>query len=456
MKYCFKSAGIRQGWWKGSGPIVAAVSGGSDSMAMLWLLRFFWKGNIIVAHLEHGFRDKTALRDAEFVEKISREWDLECFIEHRNVPSLKKVGETLEEAGRRERYQFLRKVAGETGARFIATGHNADDAAETMFFNTLRGTGIRGLRGIPEVRGEVIRPIIDCFRDELQSLLAERSVPWVTDESNEDVRYFRNRIRHIIFPFLEKEGNPRLREHLAALGAEMSCLEVKREIHARSMSSWLAMEFPLAVKAWRLEPLRMLDALSLQSLFAYEGRALGLAPLSRSKTASLLGLISGGVTPWRFQWENSLEICGSRGMAALVDRCLFSDDAPPDLEIPLNGEYGSFSWGQWNFEWKLEEGPCSGSGDSLCLVQFPDDGQLKVTSLESARGYKEIYQMVPWWGRRRWPALNIGKNFWVPLGGFELAVEPAFSKVNCLRLITSVQSCFERRAQPCLMNWEMS
>ncbi|MDO9509143.1 MAG: tRNA lysidine(34) synthetase TilS [Thermovirgaceae bacterium] len=430
----FRSAGIRQGWWNESGPVVAAVSGGSDSMAMLWLLCFFWEGRVVAAHLEHGFRQETALRDAAFVENISREWGIECFVEHRNVPSLKKAGETLEEAGRRERYQFLRKVAEETGSNFIATGHNADDAAETVFFNILRGTGIRGLRGIPEVRGEVIRPIIGCFRDELQSFLNERSVSWVTDESNADVKYFRNRIRHVIFPFLEREGNCGLSEHLLSLAADASNLENCREDQGRSMASWSGMDFPLAERAWRLEVLRMMDELSLQSLFAHAGRDLGLAPLSRVKTSSLTGLIRGGVTPWRFQWENNMEICGSKGMAALVGRDVFSEGAPEDLDLLLDGEEGSFSWGPWGFEWCLEEGNGFWSGDFACQVPFPENGSIIVTNLEADSQGRAACRRVPWWSRKKWPVLHSGKTLWVPLQGFSAKMEHLAPGERSLRL----------------------
>ncbi|GAB6281012.1 MAG: tRNA lysidine(34) synthetase TilS [Thermovirga sp.] len=414
----FKSAGIRQGWWSGKGPIVAALSGGSDSMAMLWLLRFFWKGSMIAAHLEHGFRKETAIRDAGFVENICREWGISCKVEHRNVPSLKRSGESLEEAGRRERYQFLRKVAKENGALFIATGHTADDSAETIFFNIIRGTGIRGLRGIPEIRNEVIRPIIECYRDELQSFLSARKIPWVTDESNEEVKYFRNRIRHVIFPFLEHEGGPRLKEHLLSLGTNACEVEKYRENLAVSMSSWCTVHFPLAEKAWRLNILRMMDDLSLQSLFARAGRDLGLSSLSRGKTASLLGLINKGFTPWRFQWENAIEICGSKKMAAIINRSCFYDGSDRETILTLEGESGTFSWGYWDFEWSRKDGISSWSGDLASLVPFPVQGFLRVSSLASYMSKSGDLNRIPWWCLKKWPVVHAGNLRWIPLEGF--------------------------------------
>ncbi len=414
----FKASSMRQGWWSGNKPVVAAVSGGSDSMAMLWLLRFFWKGAVVAAHLEHGFRKETAIRDARFVEDICRKWGISCKVEHRDVPSLRRSGESLEEAGRRERYHFLNKVAKETGARFIATGHTADDSAETIFFNIIRGTGVRGLRGIPETRNEVIRPVIECFRSELQLFLDLHMVPWVTDESNEEVKYFRNRIRHVIFPFLEMEGNPRLREHLLSLGADARDVEQSMETLSGSMSSWCGVDFPLAEKAWRIDILRKMERPSLQALFAMEGRDLGLSSLSRVKTAALLGLIRQGVTPWRFQWENNIEICGSKKMAAIVDWDILSDGSEKKKTFPLEGESGAFRWSCWGFEWIRKDSISRWSGDMASLVPFPDRGFLEISSFDSCTPKIGDLNRVPWWCLKKWPVVHAGNTRWSPLEGF--------------------------------------
>lgn len=414
----FKSSGIDQGWWKGDGVVVAAVSGGSDSMAMLWLLRFFWKGPIVAAHLEHGFRKESSIRDAQFVEDICRDWDVPCKVEHRNVPSLRRIGESLEEAGRRERYQFFNEVAREEGARFIATGHTADDSAETIFFNIIRGTGIRGLRGIPKIRNEVIRPIIECRREELQHFLKARSVPWVTDESNEEVKYFRNKIRHLIFPFLERNANPRLRDHLLSLGADAVNIEKYMESISISMSSWSDVSFPLAEKAWRIEILRMMDSISLQGLFARAGRDLGFSPLSRVKTISLLKLITSGTVPWRFQWERNIEICSSKKMVAIVNRDIFYDVTEEEMVIPIKGKSGTFSWRCWDFEWIIKDGILPWSGDMVSLIKFPRSGLLRVSNLPLCSPNKIKLNRVPWWCLKEWPVVQNGNSKWMPLEGF--------------------------------------
>ncbi len=432
----FREAGEEQGWWNGEGPVVAAVSGGSDSMALLWLLRYFWGGMVFAAHLEHGFRQETALRDAEFVENICREWQIECRIEHVPVPSMRRKGETLEEAGRRERYGFLRKAALDLGARFIATGHTSDDSAETVFLNLLRGTGIRGLRGIPGNREEIIRPVIRCSRKELQDFLVNRSVPWVTDESNEETCYFRNRIRHVIFPFLCREGNPRFLEHLAGLSSDLSLLEKMREEQARYLASWARTDLPLALRSWRSECFTGMNEWIVRSLFAHEGRDLGLTPLARNKTDSLMSLIYKGKTPWRFQWEKDLELCGARGVISLVSRDIFTTGGPSPRIVTTEGEKGSFIWGKWEFLWESVEKTEPFSGEASCVLPLGSDGSLRLESVASSGDNGSHSDLVPWWAENEWPLVSSAGLSWIPFSGFLIKGNGSdvFNKGHALRL----------------------
>ena len=410
----FEIAGRDQGWWDHEGQIVAAVSGGIDSMALLWLLCFRWRGKVIAAHLEHGFRKETALRDAVFVEGICREWNIECHIEHRDIPSLKGRGETLEEAGRRERYAFLDRVASSRGASFIATGHNADDQAETVFLNLLRGTGIRGLRGIPRTRERIVRPVIDLSREQLQGLLLEIPVPWVEDETNLETRYFRNKIRHVIFPLLSTEGNRRFADHLISLSSEAYEIESSREELSKSLACWCRRHQPLALRSWDTGLLRRMDDQTLQSIMAYEGRDLGLAPLSRSKTSRLLELIRRGEGRWRFQWERDLEVCGSRRSVSLVERSLFSSPGPCGESFPLKGERGSFSWGAWYFEWNISQGGCPFLGERACRVPVNGVDVIEVEVAGSAGEPGTSRAGIPWWAEGVWPEVRTSGTVWVP------------------------------------------
>jgi tRNA(Ile)-lysidine synthase len=410
----FEIAGRDQGWWDHDGPIVAAVSGGSDSMALFWLLCFKWKGRVVAAHLEHGFRKETSLRDAAFVERISREWNTGCHVEHLDIPSIKRRGETLEEAGRRERYAFLERVASSQGASFIATGHTSDDLAETVFLNLLRGTGIRGLRGIPWTRGKVVRPIMGILREELRGLLLEGSVPWMEDETNIETKYFRNKIRHVFFPLLISKGNKRFMDHLLDLSSEAGQREHAIEKKSASMAAWCRIGQPFALRSWDLGLLRRMEDQAIQSIFALEGRSLGLSPLSREKTSRLLDLIRKGEGRWRFQWEGDLEICASGKAASLVKREIFSAKGRGQETFNLHGESGSFRWGPWSFDWRFIPGRRFVQGAGSCLI--PADGAdfVEVQAVSAAKTDDLGRSGIPWWAERVWPLVRFSGTSWSP------------------------------------------
>lgn len=198
--------------------ILAAVSGGLDSMCLLDFLLEWCQGSggtVIAAHFHHGLRGAAADRDAAFV----RDW---CA--RREVPYLlgwgdtralaKQEGLSAEEAARRLRYGFLTRAAQQADCRWIATGHHADDNAETMLLNLCRGTGSRGLAGIPQVRGNVVRPFLDVSRAALERYAAARGLPHVEDETNADPEAAaRNLLRQTVLPAL-RQINPRVIEHM--------------------------------------------------------------------------------------------------------------------------------------------------------------------------------------------------------------------------------------------------
>lgn len=201
--------------------MVVAVSGGADSVALLRALRTEFDGPLVVAHLNHGLRGLDSDADAEFVAKLSSELKLPVHIERREVPA----GGNLEATARRIRYDWLRELAQAAGADFVATGHTADDQAETVLFRLLRGTGLHGLRGIARKRRladgvSLIRPLLDVRRSELEAYLAALQQPWRRDASNADRRFTRNSIRHDLLPKLAGEYNPRVVESLVRLAQQ--------------------------------------------------------------------------------------------------------------------------------------------------------------------------------------------------------------------------------------------
>ena len=209
--------------------VVAGVSGGADSVAMLHILKSIQKEfgfSLEAVHIHHGIRGKEADRDEALVKKICEEWQIPFQSYHYPVPRLSrewKLGE--EETGRIVRKQafaeekkklgFSEKREGGMGRFRIALAHNRNDLAETMLHHLARGTGLRGLSGIHPCNGEIIRPVLCLERKEIVYYLEERGIPYITDSSNLSDEYTRNRIRHHILPAMELEINQKTVEHMA-------------------------------------------------------------------------------------------------------------------------------------------------------------------------------------------------------------------------------------------------
>lgn len=210
--------------------VLIGVSGGPDSMALLYLLMDISKEfsiKIKAAHLNHGFR-KEAMEEAEFVEKAAASLGLPAIIKSVDVPSIKERDNlSAQEAARKARYAFFEEAANEAGANKVALAHTSDDQAETVLMRLIRGSGPLGLSGIPPVRdmsgGQeaiIIRPLIDCSRKDVEGYLSEKGISYVIDSSNLKMDYMRNRVRMELIPFLEGY-NPNIKETLAR-NAEVS------------------------------------------------------------------------------------------------------------------------------------------------------------------------------------------------------------------------------------------
>ncbi|MEO8247195.1 MAG: tRNA lysidine(34) synthetase TilS [Chloroflexota bacterium] len=187
--------------------LVLAVSGGPDSVALLHgaanLARtdaVAWR--LTVAHLDHGLRPESG-EDGFFVGGLAASLDLPFASRRTDVAALARdEHRSLEEAGREARYRFMVELAGSDG--LIATAHTADDAAETVLINLLRGSGLAGASGIPVRRGNIVRPLIAERRATLRSVLDEAQLAYRLDPSNEDPAFLRNRVRAELLPLLEQ------------------------------------------------------------------------------------------------------------------------------------------------------------------------------------------------------------------------------------------------------------
>ncbi len=193
-----------------STPVLAAFSGGSDSSALLLMLCEYAKKSgtrIYAAHVNHMLRGKEADRDEAFCRETAKRLGVELFVCRRDVRAYaEQSGKSIETAARDVRYEFFEKVMREHSIPLLATAHNANDNLETMLFNMVRGCGLDGMCGIPETRsmscGTVVRPILRMSKREILDYCSSNSLEYVTDSTNTDTDYTRNKIRAMIVPAL--------------------------------------------------------------------------------------------------------------------------------------------------------------------------------------------------------------------------------------------------------------
>ncbi len=190
--------------------ILVALSGGPDSVALLYFLKKSGK-NIAAVHLNHCIRKKDAVADEKFVKELCSVWKVPLYVKRSDIKKLSKKNKvSLEEAGRNERYRFFDTLAAKKGFDKIALAHNADDNVETFLMRLLRGTGLKGLCGIPPKRGRIIRPLIDVWKKDILRYCKANRLQYRTDETNFVPKFTRNKIRNIIIPELEKK-DPRIK-----------------------------------------------------------------------------------------------------------------------------------------------------------------------------------------------------------------------------------------------------
>ncbi len=201
--------------------LVIGVSGGPDSMALLHILLTLQEKEqipsctLLVAHVNHMLR-KEADEETAYVEEFCRLHQIPCFVKRAKVEELaQKAKMGTEEMGRNIRYQFFEEVREKEKAQKIVTAHHANDNAETVLMNILRGSGTAGLKGIEPIRKNeknvvFIRPLIHCTKEEIYQYCKEKKLQPKIDKSNQENVYNRNKVRNILIPFLEKEWNPNI------------------------------------------------------------------------------------------------------------------------------------------------------------------------------------------------------------------------------------------------------
>jgi tRNA(Ile)-lysidine synthase len=236
-----KAAGVR------STPVVVGVSGGADSLALLVLLtelRGELALDLTAAHLDHALRPDSA-DDAAFVAECCRNWSVPLVTERLSVAVSESIAS--EDAARDARRDFFSRTCGAVRAAWVALAHTANDQAETVLHRLLRGTGPRGLRGMSTQaplnhQAQIVRPLLDVSRDELERWLVARGQGWRTDATNTDSRFTRNRIRHTLLPLLREQFNPQVDSALVRLAKQ-----------CRELDDWLREAAAAALAEAQLE-----------------------------------------------------------------------------------------------------------------------------------------------------------------------------------------------------------
>ena len=301
------------------GPVVLAVSGGADSLALLELMVAVHPGPLVVWHLDHGLRpgsDVEGIAVQRRVRQLARRCRRVSFVgercDLRATAAERGIG--LEQAGRDERYARLVACARAHGATAVCTAHHRDDLVETAVMNLLRGSGLTGLAAIPEVRElapgiALVRPLLRVPPARLRGLLRRRSLGWSEDPTNRDPRHTRNRVRHWLLPMLREADLDR------PLAARCFAAQVRlRQLDAAVDAVWSVGDDSLAVA-----PLLALDAATRSHAWRRLVRWLDL-PASRATIARLEDLAQGapgrrldlgGVALWhaggRLRWEAAAE-----------------------------------------------------------------------------------------------------------------------------------------------------
>ncbi len=263
---------------------IVAVSGGPDSVALAHLcLEQVRRGSLaglVLAHINHQLRGNESDADEAFVSSLSGLWAIHddprfaCRTCRIDVSAIAEAEhENLESTGRRARYDWLTRLAKEDGAAWIATGHTADDQAETVLFRLLRGTGVLGLGGIAERRGtdaanvSIIRPLLSVRRADLLEYLQQRELSYRVDSSNADLRFRRNWLRAKLLPMLREECNPEIDMVLCRLAEQAA--ELQADIDAESAKLLARAERPRAgtMVVLAVEPLRSASDNQMRELF---------------------------------------------------------------------------------------------------------------------------------------------------------------------------------------------
>jgi tRNA(Ile)-lysidine synthase len=435
--------------------VIAAVSGGADSMCLAHVLRELTHGAgtrsqptrspaprlVGIAHFNHKLRGEASEEDERFVEKLAAELNLPFY---RDEAGGGPVEGNLEQNARRERREFFGRLIQESAGDRVALGHTRDDQAETVLFRMLRGSGLAGLAGIhPTTPDGIIRPMLDVSRSDVESYLRERGIVWREDQSNQDLRFARNRIRHHLLPQLSREWNPRIGETLAQL-ADLAFEEerwwsanldgVSADKPAGDKIAWPTSACPTSASEFRLEWLKALPrAVARRVIRRAITRAKGdLRGIEFGHVEGIIdqldlldglasGRVSGGVP--------GVEVLGSFGFFRIAPLTAAREAIHPvTINVP-----GTYAIGEGEIRLEIAKGGSTQASqihetaESACanlkaelaapvvLRGWKPGDHYRPVGKSRDHKLKEMFQnaRIPLWRRRTWPILESGgKILW--------------------------------------------
>lgn len=314
----------KHGFYRHNEKTLVGFSGGADSTALLHaLLSYLGKERIVALHVNHMLRGAESERDEDFCRDFCHSCGITFVCKRADVASI-SGGSALEETARRIRYELLEETSHEYGCTTVSLAHNAGDNLETMLFHLCRGTGLSGLAGIPPMRPlgnfRIVRPLLDCTREEILSYLSETGLSYVTDSTNIDTHYTRNFIRHEIVPKM-REINPQAEEN-ARKTAEIA---QNAASHLTFEAKELLGEKKTAEDA---DALRKLSPALLYSVLSELYRNAGGETLSAVQSAAIIDLL--------FNKEKGHSVSLTGGISAKLDGkvlCFASEKENEELPI---------------------------------------------------------------------------------------------------------------------------
>jgi tRNA(Ile)-lysidine synthase len=380
------------------GKILVALSGGVDSVALVLGLKEAGV-DVSVAHLDHGTRNGLSADDAAWVESFAQSLGIPFTVKRVDVPALADDSkQSFEEVARTIRYDFLVDMARTEGCDCIATGHHADDQAETVMMRVVRGTSLKGLCGIPGVGDwdgmPIVRPLLDVSRVDIEAYMAAQGVEFREDHSNTDRKYVRNRIRHTLMPFLREHFNPQVDEALRRLS------QVSKDEDAL-LDALSHTAFTACVKGDEI------DRVAFDALHRAEQRRVlvrlahdigALADFDRVKGA--LNFITSGATGQRYDWGGGVHLSNGREVAQIVHA---SQEWNRSVEVSVPGHVEAFGY-RWNFTFlrQLPDEPlaqyCSSTrqvvdedalGDKVVLRHREDGDRIQPFGMSGTRKLKD-------------------------------------------------------------------